>query len=218
MMMRRMWLGATGLALLGWPLLRAVAAQPVVRLNAAQSRAFRDWFCAIVQDQAVRAPTPRWTHRDCAGLVRFAAREAFAAHDAKWFKAMGWPTTRPWPPEVQPEGAQVQLGKVWHQTDGSRDAFVSALALVQNNTRLLGKSAQAIQSGDLLFFDQGAEQHLMVWTGRSVTYHTGSDPTPDDNGLRITRLDVLMQHPDTRWRPVADNPNFAGWFRFVFLA
>jgi uncharacterized protein YfaT (DUF1175 family) len=197
---------------------QASATPQVDRLGVDQSRAFRHWFCAIVQDQANRAPTPRWVHRDCAGLVRFAVREALQAHDARWLRAMGWPLDVPRPPELGLDASQRSLGRAWLQPDGSRDAFASALALVQGNTRALGRDGQLMQGGDLLFFDQGAEQHLMVWTGRAVTYHTGSAPTAEDNGLRSTSLAALRRHPDTRWRPESGNPNFAGWYRFSFLA
>ncbi|HMW49496.1 MAG TPA: DUF1175 family protein, partial [Cellvibrionaceae bacterium] len=73
------------------------------------------------------------------------------------------------------------------------------------------------QPGDLLFFDQGDEQHLMVWMGHFIAYHTGS-PTAADNGLRAVTLQQLMHWPDTRWIPDASNPNFSGIYRLGFLS
>ncbi len=213
---------AATLAALWWGTSLAQAASPVVSaptLDAAQSRAFRAWFVAIVQDQVRRGPTPRWVHRDCAGLVRFAAAQAMTAHDAGWLKSMGWPTDKPLPgAELALSDAQQPLRNAWSLPNGDRAAYASAIAIVQNNTRFLGKAQDAIAPGDLLFFDQGDDQHLMVWTGRSVMYHTGADLVPNDTGLRSTTLAQLQRHTDTRWRPVPENPNFGGWFRFRFLS
>ena len=41
-------------------------------LDRSQSRTFRAWLTRIVRAQLDQGPTPRWQHRDCAGLVRFA--------------------------------------------------------------------------------------------------------------------------------------------------
>ena len=29
-----------------------------------------------------------------------------------------------------------------------------------------------------MFYDQGDDQHLMIWMGRSIAYHTGSSTRP----------------------------------------
>ncbi|MES2943658.1 MAG: DUF1175 family protein, partial [Pseudomonadota bacterium] len=189
-----------------------------VPLDAGQSRAFRDWFVAIAQDQASRGPSPRWVHRDCAGLVRFAAAQAMVPHNRAWLASMGWPSHRPRPADdLSLSEGQLAWRNAWRLPNGERAAYASAIAIVQNNTRLLGKHKSAIAPGDLLFFDQGDDQHLMVWTGRSVVYHTGAEPSREDNGLRRASLANLERHSDTRWRPVPENPNFGGWFRFRFL-
>lgn len=200
--------GCSGLVAASWPR---------VQLDRPQTAAFRAWFVALVADQ-VRRPSPRWVHRDCAGLVRFAVNEAFKPHDARWRRAMGWPADRPQPPEVDLRPDQVQLQKPWLTADGQSSAYASALALAQLNTRFVGKSRTQALPGDLLFYDQGDEQHLMVWTGRAVAYHTGAPPSPHDNGLRWQRWERLQSWSDTRWRPSEANPNFAGLFRLAFLA
>ena len=48
---------------------------------------FRRWFAAIAEMQFYRL-NPLWTEeqRDCAGLVRFACREALRRHDRIWFQ------------------------------------------------------------------------------------------------------------------------------------
>ena len=55
-----------------------------LRLHTAQDRqAFRDWFTSIAEGQ-LDQPTPAPEIEDCAGLLRFAYRQALAAHDETW--------------------------------------------------------------------------------------------------------------------------------------
>ncbi len=199
------------------PAAPGVAEEPRARLDAEQSRAFRAWVVRIVDEQIRRGPTPRWTHRDCAGLVRFAVAEALAEHTPRWRRAMGIDGRLP--PEVLPTESplRAELRHRWRQPDGSHDAYVSAIGLVQENSRVVGRDVRLAQPADLLFFDQGFEQHLMLWTGRRVVYHNGAAPRPDDDGLRAVELRELLRWNDTRWRPEAANPNFAGVFTLAFL-
>lgn len=188
-----------------------------VRLSQAQSRAFQAWMLRIISAQLERGPSPRWQHRDCAGLVRFAVNEALSPHDAKWLRANGIATDRRLPPELELNAAQAALRNRWVQTGGQVGHFVTALVLVQHNSRFIAREVSQAQPGDLLFFDQGDDQHLMVWMGERIAYHTGT-VTPDDNGLRAVDTKQLMTWKDTRWQPVASNPNFAGIFRLSFLS
>ncbi|WEF31751.1 DUF1175 domain-containing protein [Pseudoduganella chitinolytica] len=188
-----------------------------VRLSQAQTRAFQAWMLRIVSAQVEQGPSPRWHHRDCAGLVRFAVNEALAVHDAKWLRANGIATDRRLPPELNLTPAQAALRNRWVQSDGKVGHFVTALALVQNNSRFVAREISQAQPGDLLFFDQGDEQHLMVWMGARIAYHTGT-VTPEDNGLRTVDIDQLTNWKDTRWQPAVNNPNFAGVFRLSFLS
>lgn len=199
-------------ALTGAP---APAAGP--RLSKAQSRAFQAWMLRIVSAQMERGPSPRWEQRDCAGLVRFAVNEALAPHDARWLRANGIASDRQLPPELELDRAQETLRNRWVQTGGALGHYVSALALVQNNSRFIARDLNQAQPGDLLFFDQGDEQHLMVWMGARIAYHTGTVTTLD-NGLRTVDIQQLQTWKDTRWQPAVDNPNFAGVFRLAFLS
>lgn len=183
-------------------------------LTREQSRAFRDWLLVLVHAQ-LQQPTPRWTHRDCAGLVRFAVAEALREHDVAWKRSMGLLGKR-LPPDVSgPEAAR--LRHAWRRTDGSRAAFVGALELVQENTRFVARQLTQAEPADLLFYDFGDDQHLMVFMGPYIAYHTGRNE-PGDTGLRALRPSQLMAFNDTRWRPMADNPNFGGVHRLSFLA
>jgi len=201
--------GAACYALTGEPV-------PPVRLDTAQSQAFRAWMVRIIHEQIRRGPNPRWFHRDCAGLVRFAVGETFKCHDGKWLRNNSL-STRMLPPEIVLRADQKPLLQGWVQLDGSRAPFASAQVLIQKNTRFVSKDINQAQSGDLLFFDYGDDQHVMVWMGRAIAYHTGT-VTKTDNGLRAVTLQQLMQWKDTRWRPQQDNPNFIGVFRLAFLS
>lgn len=214
-----------GFGLLAWraagpahallPALPGGAAIASPQLDATQSRAVRAWIVRIVDEQVRIGPTPRWTHRDCAGLVRFAVAEALAEHDARWRRAMGLHGRVP--PDLVPAEAREALRHRWRRPDGSDGAYVSALGLVQENCRPVGRDLRNARPADLLFFDQGDDQHLMVWTGRRIVYHNGATPRPGDDGLRATGLRELLAWRDTRWRPDPSNPNFAGVFALAFL-
>lgn len=202
------------------PWLKVFAAEPVRTdlasvLTPLQSRTFRAWMVRIIQAQLAAGPTPRWQQRDCAGLVRFAVAEALRDHDEKWKHANGLAGLAV-PPEMTLEPGQQSLRHSWRLADGSLSAYAGALELVQGNTRFQTKNCNQAVAGDLLFFDQGDAQHLMVWMGSYIAYHTGT-VTPNDNGLRAIALHELQRWPDTRWHPSQDNPNFAGVYRINFL-
>lgn len=211
---RRHWLlAAAALALPG----RTWAADVQPHLDAQASRRFRDWMTVLIHAQLDRGPTPRWTHRDCAGLVRFVVAEALREHDLAWRRANSL-LGRRLPPELGLDAAQRQaLRHAWRRADGSRAAYVGALELVQENTRWVSRQINQALPGDLLFYDFGDDQHLMVWMGAYIAYHTGR-VEPGDNGLRALRPAQLFGWKDTRWRPSSDNPNFAGVYRLAFLA
>ena len=209
---RRTVLGlGTTLAASAW--LTAAGEWPA--LDREQSGRFRDWMTLLIHEQIERGPTPRWTHRDCAGLVRFSVAESLREHDFAWRRANGL-LARRLPPDIVATAA-APLRNTWRRVDGTRDAFVGALELVQENTRFVTRQLQQAVSGDMLFFDQGDEQHLMVWMGNYIAYHTGHVAS-GDNGLRAVRGSELLGWSDTRWRPSDDNPNFAGVYCLAFLA
>lgn len=196
------------------------ARAPAAMLSATQAQIFREWMLCIVHAQLQRTPTPRWVQRDCAGLVRFAVAEALREHDDTWLHAMGLRGVR-LPPPLQLNTQQQALRHAWARADGSRAAWVGALELVQENTRLVSRDPLQAQTGDLFFFDQGDAQHLMVWMGSYLAYHTGqASARPGeqaDSGMRAYTLNALMHWRDTRWKPQPDNPNFAGVYRLGFL-
>jgi uncharacterized protein YfaT (DUF1175 family) len=186
-------------------------------LDFAQSENFRSWMKRIIEEQLKKGPTPRWTHKDCAGLVRFAVLESFRVHDQKWIKANGL-INENLPPEIKLLANQKDIGKIWNQTNGDEKGYyVSALGLIQSNSTFISKDLNQARVGDMIFYDQGDAQHLMVWMGNYIAYHTGT-VTKKDNGLRSVKINELMTWKDSRWQLRKENPNFIGIYRFSFLA
>ncbi len=203
---------------------------------------FRRWFAAVAEAQFY-AVSPEWNEgqRDCAGLVRFALREALRPHDRAWFKRMGEAYEH-----VAPDVTAHRLGggpvgeKLFRSAPGAFDEadlsngalaeFADARTLREHNAAFTGRDARRAEAGDLLFFHQPWVQkypyHVMLFLGRArveaegaadwLVYHTGSSPG-DAGEVKKVRLSVLARHPDPRWRPVAANRNFLGFYRLNIL-
>ncbi|TDR31813.1 DUF1175 family protein [Hydromonas duriensis] len=189
--------------------------QSIPRLTPAQAQTFRNWMTLIIHQQLRQGPTPRWQQNDCAGLVRFAVAESLREHDSNWLRANGFLGQKT-PGDIVLDANQRGLRHAWYRSDGRQDAWVSAYDLVANNSRFISKDVMQAQPGDLLFYDQGQNQHLMVWMGSYIAYHTGTR-TASDNGLRAYTVAQIMDKKDNRWQPVASNPNFLGVYRLTFL-
>lgn len=188
-----------------------------VKLDDQQINNFRSWFTRIVFEQLRQGPSPRWTQRDCASLIRFGAYEALKKHDKKWLRANGL-SNRNLPPEVNLREEQQSILNNWKLAGGDKSGpYVSAIILVQENTKFVSKDFNMALPGDIIFFDQGESQHVMIWMGNHIAYHTGTIKK-NDNGLRRISLSQLMNWRDTRWQPKIDNPNFIGIFRLSFLS
>ena len=203
---------------------------------------FRKWFAAIAERQFYQM-SDEWNaqQRDCAGLVRFAWREALRKHDRLWFQKMGGeyeavaPDVRAFSLETNP------LGEKLFRTDfgsfvesdlasGKFADFADARTLKNFNCVFVSRDRRRAERGDLLFFHQPWVSkfpfHAMIFIGEPlrdgegaadwVVYHTGSSPT-DQGTIKKVRLSVLDDHPDKRWRPIESNPNFLGFYRLKVL-
>lgn len=187
-------------------------------LDPHQSSLFRSWVVRIATETLRRGPSPRWVHRDCASLIRFAVNETLRPHDHAWQIASGLgTTTTPLPPELTLSTDQQRLRNHWKNHEGSFGPYVSALGLIQDNTTFVSREILQAAPGDLLFFDQGSDHHLMIWIGDGVVYHRG-ESSPQDHGLRAVSLEKLLHWKDTRWQPRLENANFVGIYRFSFLS
>ena len=203
---------------------------------------FRRWFAAIAEMQFYRL-SDEWNaeQRDCAGLIRFAWREALRKHDRPWFQKMG-ADYEPVAPDVRAFNLDTNpLGEKLFRTDfgsfqegdlasGKFAEFADARTLKNFNCVFVSRDRRRVERGDLLFFHQPWVQkfpyHAMIFIGEPVrdgegatdwvVYHTGSSPT-DEGTLKKVRLAVLDHHPDKRWRPTESNPNFLGFYRLKML-
>ncbi len=203
---------------------------------------FRRWFTGIAEQQFYEQ-SKEWNaeQRDCAGLVRFAWREALRRHDRRWLARMG-ASYEAFAPDVRAytlEGGM--LGERLFRTSfGSfretdlKDAvfseFADARTLKNFNVEFVGRDRREARPGDLVFFHQPWVQrypyHVMIYLGPAradaegasdwVVYHTGTSVT-DKGEVRKLRLAVLDHHPDPRWRPVEHNRNFLGFYRLKIL-
>lgn len=203
---------------------------------------FRRWFTGVAELQFYQL-SEQWNvdQRDCAGLVRFAMREALRRHDRPWFQKMG-PGYETVAPDVagfdldhNPLGEKIfrtDFGS-FHESDlrnGRFSEFADGRALKNFNTAFVSRDRREAQAGDLLFFYQPWVQkfpyHVMIFLGGPrvapngaqdwVVYHTGSSPT-DQGTVKKVELSVLDHHPDPRWRPVESNRNFLGFYRLKIV-
>ena len=206
-----------------------------LRLHASSDRsAFRAWFTALA-DTAAALPPERLPHEinDCAALLRWCYRGALHAHDEAWLATMPLDTLPPLPSVAQyaypftPLGAnlfRVRSG-VYTSDDaanGSFAQFADAKTLWQHNTFFVTRDVRAARPGDLLFYrqlEQNSPYHSMILTGPAhdwAVYHTG--PIGKGPGeVRRIALEDLLHHPDTRWRPIIENSNFLGVYRWNVL-
>ena len=203
---------------------------------------FRKWFTLIAEEQYYHL-SEQWKaeQRDCAGLVRFAWREALRRHDRAWFQKMGPGYSAIAPDVARYNLEQGPLGEKLFRTNfgaykdgdlsnGNFSEFADARSLKSFNVRFISRDRRYAEAGDLLIFYQPWVQkfpyHVMIFLGRSslnedqandwVVYHTGSSPTSEGTVKKVG-LSVLDHHPNKRWRPTESNSNFLGFFRLKIL-
>ena len=212
-----------------------------LRLDSTADReAFRGWFSAIAEYQALRPAQDLPAEiNDCAALLRYAYRGALHVHTADWLaennlEALAYlPSIRKYAYPRTPLGAA--LFRV-RQPASSEDAkaafaeFADAKTLWQLNTYFVSRDVRLARPGDLLFYrqlEQSSPYHSMIFVGRSrilrdgedeglLVYHTG--PIGKSPGeMRRTTVAELLEHPSPRWRPAPGNANFLGVYRWNIL-
>ena len=197
--------------------------------------AFRRWFARIAEYQALRPNNELPAEIvDCASLLRFSYREALKRHNEAWFLSTGIEISAP-PGEVRawhypdtPLGAalfRVKPGafEASDLTNGVFAQFADAKTLVELNAYWVSRDVRMARPGDLLFFRQFGQSspwHSMIVAEAGararVVYHTGPDHGKPGE-LRRVLLSELLDHPRPQWRPVAQNPNFLGVYRWNIL-
>jgi uncharacterized protein YfaT (DUF1175 family) len=202
-------------------------------VDRADREAFRSWFVAIAEAQFYR-PDNRWDpiHHDCAGLIRFAYKEALRRHDREWLSGIKYlhrPVQRDVHrynyPEVPTLGERVfrsRPGSYRSGDDPGRDfsSAAGARVLWEHNTVFLGKELQAARPGDLLFFRDperhSSPMHSMILLDGRLVYHTGDGQTGDDQVRMVTIADLNVHRNDC-WHVRPDNPHFLGFYRWKIL-
>jgi uncharacterized protein len=208
--------------------------------SAADREAFRGWFTAIAEYEAVRpAEQVPAEITDCAALLRFAYRGALQRHNAVWLAQNGLEGLAPLPPVAKYAYPRTPVGAALFRVappgplgdDKSSFAeFADAKTLWRFNTFLVSRDVRLARPGDLLFYRQLAQHspyHSMIFIGPSrlsgsagegaiVVYHTGPAGASAGEIRRVT-LKELLQHPSPRWRPIPDNSNFLGVYRWNIL-
>ncbi len=169
----------------------------------AERARFIETFIDVAVAQA-RGLDDHWdaAQRDCAGLVRFAFRQA-----------------------LRGVGRLPAGGAVFPTGAGTLAATATAQGLRDHATARISRSLSDARPGDLLFFRQpearSMPDHVMVVLGDAVVYHTGPMARPDGSAgpgeVRHVRLADLLRHPDDRWHPRSDNPSFLGVYRWRAL-
>ena len=203
--------------------------------------AFRQWFTSVASSQA-KVIDEDWhtIQQNCAGLLRFAYKEALRRHDNAWLSRRRYLTmstardvSRYNYPDVPLVGTSI------FRTGDSDEAFLptaNARTLRDHNAEFIGHDLAEAQNGDLLFFEYDGERgravHSMILLmpqGRYlgddrtlVVYHTGptqsASSQPDGSGeIRNVTLADLRRHPDPLWHPTRDNRNFSGVYRWKIL-
>ncbi len=201
----------------------------------ADQAAFRRWFAQIADYEALRpkAEIPLEI-TDCASLLRYAYREALKRHNDSWFLATGIEVAAP-PGEIRawhypdtPLGAalfRVQSGSfaAADVSNGAFAQFADAKTLVERNAYFVSRNVHEALTGDLLFyrqFGQSSPWHSMIVAesgpAARVVYHTGTDHGRPGE-LRRVLISDLLDHPQPQWRPVEQNPNFLGVYRWNIL-
>jgi hypothetical protein len=203
-------------------------------------QSFRRWFTYLAEAQYFQAPAARPPEiKDCAALIRYAYREALAAHDDVWAGSARLPVIPAYDSigkyqyPYTPLGAglfRVREGR-FEEADLSNGAFAQfadAQSLWRWNTWFRSRDIRAASPGDLLFFRQPDARepfHSMIYLGESlihpdgrryILYHTG--PDGDDPGeMRRLTVDELLNFAQPQWRPLAGNSSFLGVYRWNIL-
>lgn len=202
---------------------------------------FRRWFTLLAEVEAAQ-PTEKLPAEisDCAGLIRFAYREALRAHDADWMaqqalqSAPAIASVEKYQYPFTPLGAglwRVRPGsfQAADLSDGTFAQFADAKTLKNLNMHFVSKDLNQARPGDVLFYrqlQQNSPYHSMIFVGRSqlrtdvagplVIYHTGSIGR-EKGEIRVLRVSELMNFPAPRWRPLTGNGNFLGVYRWNIL-
>ena len=213
----------------------------LLRLRNGQDRhSFVLWFTFLAEAAYYVPSKPvQQQVRDCAGLIRYAYRNALLPHTAAWWRNSALPFDPGFGDIAQLTSARrpteratfrIRAGPLLPGApgQGSFSQFADAATLLRYNAFFIAKDVRAARPGDLFFFHQESQRepfHTMLFVGNShfqpqgtewVVYHTG-DLEGQRGEVREVEVEQLLGHPDPRWRPLATNHNFLGVYRLEIL-
>lgn len=191
-------------------------------------------------DQALRAAVTRlallqaknisWAwqeqQRDCAGLIRFAYREALEPRSIKQLTELGVPPALHLP-KVSVYSRRVlshfpQIWQVGYDASGEAayGSFADAETLLSFNFRKKARDLATARNGDILVFQRSLEDeqpfHLMIFVENQpeglVVYHNGA--SGEEAQIRVVSVNDLMASPDPVWLPRSSNPHFLGVYEW----
>ena len=203
----------------------------ILELDNKDSESFNLWFSNIIINIFNEDMLIPKNYSDCAGLIRFAYKEALKKHDQHWlntnnYKGFIYEDVRKYNyPEVPFINTDIFLVDDIVHDKNSYSNFASARYLIEYNMDYLGKNLINAKTGDILAFfhpnDVEFPYHLMIYieqyNQRYVIYHTGpiSDKNPGE--LRLTKIDNL-KYSDPSWIADKENKNFLGYYRFKIIS
>lgn len=204
--------------------------QSGLNIDSSDERALRESAAVIALAQANHlSPTWQKSQQDCAGLVRFAYREALRARSTRQLKRLEI-SSRIYLPTVSPtlRNRYPTFPAIWitaFDNDGAPvfGNFADAETLISYNFVLESRDFEQAKLGDILVFRKELESlspyHLMLYapgpSGKYVVYHNGGQN--NEGQVRVVRADDLFSSPDPSWRPNRNNPFFLGVYKWKGL-
>jgi uncharacterized protein len=192
----------------------------------ADRSAFTGWFVRIAESQFLKR-NYSWNanERDCAGLIRYAYREALKVHDEQWQRRSGIVVDKNLPdvrrfnyPGVPRLGVKIFKTRKGRADDAKTfGSFADAATLLQYNVTFVSRRISDARKGDLLFFNlESAESpyHSMIVTDTrddmTLVYHTG-------RGDIVKRVSLSYLKESGPFAVDESNSRFLGIYRFNIL-
>lgn len=181
---------------------------------------------AMLALQQGRKISPAWDkgQQDCAGLIRFAYREALKPRTANQRANLFLPRKLHFPAVSGLARALLPAyPNVWlvGEAPPRFSHFADAETLLQRNFRQKGMDADSAEEGDVLAFrDSGRidePYHLMLVAKnrngeKTLVYHNGA--VGKEAGVRVVPLAAFETGQLPAWNPSDKNPNFLGVFEW----
>lgn len=196
---------------------------------------FVDWFCIIAESQFFY-PSDEWydVHKDCSGLIEFAYKMALMRHTEDWVKKFKYLPNVSVPdenlfyfPDIPYLGKRVfRIREGEFDTNSIESDFSESASgsLLRNYSMVFkGRDYREAQKGDIFFFfdinNLKMPSHSMIYikdVEPYFIYHTGPDKT-NKGFVKKVFLNELLNHPEIKWRPIPENKNFIGIYRWKIL-